>query len=129
MITVSRSRKFWRFFFCVVFTSTNNRPFREPYPLLTHTLLPHSSPPPPLLTPSRIMPALFSLRQQCFVVLDDSGICGYVVAAQDAKKFINMTEMSWIPEMCLKYPKNTFEITETIAGATESSFLMSILSF
>ena len=41
----------------------------------------------------------------------------------DAKKFVNMTEMSWIPEMCLKYPKNAFEVTETIAGATdESSF-------
>lgn len=54
--------------------------------------------------------------QQCFVVEDSFGICGYVVAAQDAKKFVKMTEMTWMPEMCLKYPKSAQELNDSLSG-------------
>ena len=44
------------------------------------------------------------------------GICGYVVAASDAKKFVKMTELTWIPEMVEKYPKDAGDASEAMAG-------------
>lgn len=39
------------------------------------------------------------------VVEDESGIVGYGCAALDSRKFRTKQSLSWIPEMCLKYPK------------------------
>lgn len=42
----------------------------------------------------------------CFVVEDDNGIVGYACSAPDYKKFRIEQEVSWIPEMCRKYPQS-----------------------
>ena len=47
---------------------------------------------------------------------DSLGICGYVVAAPDAKKFVKMTELTWIPEMVDKYPKDNGDAPESMTG-------------
>ena len=68
---------------------------------------------------SRVVPIVhchFPYLQQCFVVEDSLGICGYVVAASDAKKFVKMTELTWIPEMVEKYPKDAGDASEIMAG-------------
>lgn len=39
-----------------------------------------------------------------FVIEDDVGICGYVVAGVDARDLSKKSKMSWIPTMCEKYP-------------------------
>lgn len=41
----------------------------------------------------------------CFVVEDEQGVMGYVVAALDTKSFRQKQKMSWVPAMCEKYPK------------------------
>ncbi|XP_077991979.1 protein O-GlcNAcase-like [Glandiceps talaboti] len=43
--------------------------------------------------------------EYCFVLEDESGVCGYVLAALDAKNYVKMYESGWIREMCAKYPK------------------------
>lgn len=43
--------------------------------------------------------------EYCFVIEDASGVCGYVLAALDAKEHIRKMEMAWIPAMQEKYPK------------------------
>lgn len=40
----------------------------------------------------------------CFVVEDDVSICGYAVAALDAKQFSKRLEHIWIPDLRIKYP-------------------------
>lgn len=42
--------------------------------------------------------------EYCFVVEDDSGLCGYVLAVLDAKSYFNKLRVSWIPEILKKYP-------------------------
>ena len=37
--------------------------------------------------------------EYCFVVEDDSGLCGYALAVLDAKGYYNKLEVSWIPEI------------------------------
>ena len=41
----------------------------------------------------------------CFVAEDEERVCGYVVAAQDAKDLACKTDESWVPSMQNKYPK------------------------
>ena len=41
----------------------------------------------------------------CFVVEDQHGVCGYVLAARDAYTFMMKTRDTWTPSMCEKYPK------------------------
>ena len=46
----------------------------------------------------------------CFVALDASEkVCGYVVAALDAKDFYKKFEVAWLTDLCNKYPKPTAE--------------------
>lgn len=45
--------------------------------------------------------------EYCFVVEDDSGLCGYALAVLDAKSFYSKLEVSWIPELLRKYPLPT----------------------
>jgi len=40
-----------------------------------------------------------------FVVEDEDGICGYGLAALDAKQYLKKLEMAWLPELCSKYPE------------------------
>ena len=42
----------------------------------------------------------------CMVVEDDDVIVGYICTAPDYNKFRVKQEISWIPEMCEKYPLN-----------------------
>lgn len=42
--------------------------------------------------------------EYCFVVEDESGVCGYALAALDAQQFQKKLEMAWITELCSKYP-------------------------
>lgn len=42
--------------------------------------------------------------QYSFILEDDEGICGYVVAAPDAADFHQKMSVSWLPEMREKYP-------------------------
>lgn len=42
--------------------------------------------------------------QYCFVLEDDDGVCGYVVAAPDATDFHQKMALSWLIEMKEKYP-------------------------
>ncbi|XP_017770301.1 PREDICTED: protein O-GlcNAcase isoform X2 [Nicrophorus vespilloides] len=46
------------------------------------------------------------LPEFCMVVEDDTEIVGFVCAAPDYKKFRAKQEVSWIPEMCGKYPQS-----------------------
>ncbi|KAK3094526.1 hypothetical protein FSP39_002884 [Pinctada imbricata] len=60
----------------------------------------------PQLIGDRIIGGLVTLSPEyCFVVEDDEGVCGYVVAALDSKDLLNKAELSWVPAMCEKYPK------------------------
>lgn len=40
----------------------------------------------------------------CFVVEDDTAVCGYALAAVDSKKFEEKLKIAWIPELRNKYP-------------------------
>ncbi|GFU50210.1 protein O-GlcNAcase [Trichonephila clavipes] len=42
--------------------------------------------------------------EYCFVVEEESGICGYALAALDARQLKTKCEMCWIPELLAKYP-------------------------
>ncbi|GFQ66490.1 protein O-GlcNAcase [Trichonephila clavata] len=42
--------------------------------------------------------------EYCFVVEDETGICGYALAALDARQLKTKCEMCWIPELLAKYP-------------------------
>ncbi|CAG5130642.1 unnamed protein product [Candidula unifasciata] len=39
-----------------------------------------------------------------FVIEDEVGVCGYVIAAVDAKELAKKSKMAWLPAMCSKYP-------------------------
>jgi protein O-GlcNAcase/histone acetyltransferase len=59
---------------------------------------------------SRIIGAITSISPEyCFVVNDDQGVCGYALAAFDAKQLREKSEISWIPAMFQKYPKPSKE--------------------
>lgn len=56
-------------------------------------------------------------NEYCFVVEDDTGICGYALAALDAQQFNKKLEIAWKPELCLKYPAPTKEPSEMLTPA------------
>ena len=39
-----------------------------------------------------------------FVLEDDSGVCGYVLAVLDSAQFYNDFRAIWLPQMITKYP-------------------------
>lgn len=43
--------------------------------------------------------------EYCFVIEDCQGVCGYVLAALDAKTHLEYLETTWIPAMKDKYPR------------------------
>ncbi|KAH9359583.1 hypothetical protein HPB48_021648 [Haemaphysalis longicornis] len=43
-------------------------------------------------------------NEYCFVVEDETGVCGYALAALDAQDFKKKLEVAWKPELCTKYP-------------------------
>ncbi len=43
--------------------------------------------------------------QHCYVVEDNEGICGYVVATPDVKQYQKRWHSEWLPLMKAKYPK------------------------
>ena len=54
----------------------------------------------------RILGGFLTLSpEMCFVVEDEIGVMGYVVAALDSRSFRQKQTMSWLPAMCEKYPK------------------------
>ena len=58
----------------------------------------------------RLVGALLTLSPEyCFVAEDDSGVCAYLVAALDAKKFWAKYEIAYLPEMREKYEKPNAE--------------------
>ena len=74
-------------------------------------------------TLNRLVGALLTLSPEyCFVVEDEEGLCGYLAAALDAKKFWKKYELAYLPEMREKYEKpesNDDEMTQV-----EVSFLL-----
>ena len=53
----------------------------------------------------RLVGGLITLNNQySFVVENNEGMCGYVVAAPDANEFHTRMTVSWLPEMQQKYP-------------------------
>lgn len=53
----------------------------------------------------RLVGGLVTLcSQYSFVVENDEGVCGYVLASEDAKEFHGKMALSWLPEMQKKYP-------------------------
>lgn len=63
-------------------------------------------------------------NEYCFVVEDETGVCGYALAALDAQDFNKRLEVAWKPELCTKYPAPTKEPSEMLTPAEEvmSSF-------
>lgn len=54
----------------------------------------------------RILGGFITLSpEMCFVVEDEDGVMGYIVAALDGTSFRQKQKMSWVPAMCEKYPK------------------------
>ncbi|KAL8621286.1 hypothetical protein ACOMHN_008111 [Nucella lapillus] len=60
----------------------------------------------PKLIGDRLVGRFLALSPEfCFVVEDQNGVNGYVLAARDAHSFMTKTRDSWAPSMCEKYPK------------------------
>lgn len=55
--------------------------------------------------------------EYCFVVEDDTGICGYALAALDARQLRTKSEICWIPELLRKYPAPKKESGEMLTPA------------
>lgn len=54
--------------------------------------------------------------EMCFIVEDEAGsVCGYVLAAADAKAYYNFYETMWVPQMAAKYEKPDEMETTNIA--------------
>ncbi|RWS29244.1 protein O-GlcNAcase-like isoform X1 [Leptotrombidium deliense] len=54
--------------------------------------------------------------EYCFVVEDETGICGYVLAALDSQQFQKKMEMTWFAKLCTKYPDtNDKEIESAVS--------------
>lgn len=64
----------------------------------------------------RLVGALLILcPEYCFVAEDDNGVCGYLVAALDAKKFWTKYEIAYLPDLLQKYERPS----DTEQGMTE----------
>ncbi|XP_063237337.1 protein O-GlcNAcase isoform X2 [Bacillus rossius redtenbacheri] len=60
----------------------------------------------PNLAGDKLIGGFLTLSSEfCFVIEDEAGLVGYALAALDAKQFYKKLELSWIPEMCEKYPR------------------------
>lgn len=58
------------------------------------------------LQPDKIVGPYINFHPEfCMVVEDDLGIVGFACAAPDLKKLRIEMEVAWIPEMCMKYPR------------------------
>lgn len=55
--------------------------------------------------------------EYCFVVEDETGICGYALAALDARQLRTKCEICWIPELQKKYPAPKKENGEMLTPA------------
>lgn len=78
------------------------------------------------LQADRTVGAYLTLHPEfCFVVEDDSDVVGYVCAAPDYTKFRAKMEISWIPEMCLKYPSNCTKDMHKFAQVISDFFVFS----
>lgn len=60
--------------------------------------------PTELLGDRLVGPFLCLSAEFCFVVEDETGICGYAVGAVDSKQFEKRTHIAWLPDLCEKYP-------------------------
>lgn len=60
----------------------------------------------------------------CFVVEDDTGICGYALAALDARQLRTKWEVCWVPELLRKYPAPKKEGGEMLTPAEVSSVII-----
>ncbi|KAH9524612.1 hypothetical protein Btru_027330 [Bulinus truncatus] len=59
----------------------------------------------PNLMGDKLIGKFVTLSQDyCFVIEDDVGVCGYVVAAVDAHDLAKKSQMAWIPSVQAKYP-------------------------
>ncbi|XP_037504364.1 protein O-GlcNAcase isoform X2 [Rhipicephalus sanguineus] len=58
-------------------------------------------------------------NEYCFVVEDETGVCGYALAALDAQQFSKKLEAAWTPELCVKYPAPIKESSEMLTPAEE----------
>lgn len=56
-------------------------------------------------------------NEYCFVVEDETGVCGYALAALDAQQFSKKLEAAWTPELCVKYPVPIKESSEMLTPA------------
>lgn len=79
----------------------------------------------PNLIPDKLVGGFLTLSNEyCFVVEDETGVCGYALAALDAQQFSKKLEVAWKPELCMKYPAPIKESAEMLTPAEEimSSF-------
>lgn len=74
---------------------------------------------------SRLVGGMLTLSPEyCFIVEDEIGLCGYVLAVLDSKTYYNKMEVSWIPEMLKKYPlKNGHEENVSIESGHVIKFI------
>lgn len=74
----------------------------------------------PDLVGDKLVGGFLSLTPEfCFAVEDDIGLVGYALAALDAKQFHKKLELSWLPEMCHKYPQPEKNSGETLSMTEE----------
>ncbi|XP_050437432.1 protein O-GlcNAcase [Adelges cooleyi] len=72
----------------------------------------------PDLIPDRIVGAFLTFSPEfCFVIEDNGTVIGYALAALDAKEFYQKLQVSWLPEMCSKYPMSTRSSNNDIISA------------
>lgn len=69
------------------------------------------------LVADKLIGAFLSSPEYSFVIEDELGVCGYVLAALDANVHNKQMEMAWIPAMQEKYPKT--EKTSDLSPAEE----------
>ena len=69
--------------------------------------------------------------EYCFVVRDHAGVCGYVLAAPNARLFFERVENSWIPTMTQKYsrPEKTESLSPSEVKASQAPKNFKILLF
>ncbi|GIY72380.1 hypothetical protein CDAR_594351 [Caerostris darwini] len=74
---------------------------------------------PDLIGDKLVGPFLCLSPEYCFVVEDENGICGYALAALDARQLKTKCEMCWLPELFAKYPAPKKSSGELLTPAEE----------
>ncbi|GIX99386.1 protein O-GlcNAcase [Caerostris extrusa] len=74
---------------------------------------------PDLIGDKLVGPFLCLSPEYCFVVEDENGICGYALAALDARQLKRKCEMCWLPELYAKYPVPKKSSGELLTPAEE----------